>query len=307
MPKTNWKPRPGGAGYVRHEVVETIEGENCHGHRYLEMQVAGWLMGTQAPRFAFKLPSGRSVLADVINNIRCFYRNTTDKIRGECCDRWMNRAEHYGLLGDHRGTTYALQVDADNEDAMQSDDGSMNLNPNPIIYGYYSSGESAGFRFSTGVSDLSGVTVNTATLSMYAASTDSGGISGSCWMERANSPGVFTTTSNNMLSRTKTTATADASDAVASLASWTTNTWETYTGDGTTSLVDICQEVCDNHDPTALVVVLEWALDGDYGARQITTHNTNNTLAAKLDLDVTPPGGLPVGGAGLGQSLRMGL
>ena len=182
-------------------------------------------------------------------------------------------------------TVLNLQVGASNEDANENTGGVIDLIGAVMGFGSFSrSSFDGGIRFSSGVSGLSGATINPGTvLTFRAIATDSGNFIGDWFADDQAAPPVFTTTNFHITDRTPTTATCEG-DSV-DFGNWTSGQDETFSGDGVNTIADIIQELADSYDPSA--IVLFWLYASGSGERILRTYEGDNALAAKLDIDFT--------------------
>ena len=183
------------------------------------------------------------------------------------------------------GATLNLQVGVSSDDARQAGS-TMLLTGVSLPHGDVSGGEyNPGYRF-TGVSGLSGMTINSATLTFKAATTNSGNMIGDWYAHDAEAPGTFTTASNNITSRPRTTATSEG-DGV-DFGNWTVNNNYTFTGDGVNTIADIIQELADSYDPSTIALLWIVSASPTNAERRVTSYDTSSSNAAKLDIDYTP-------------------
>jgi len=177
-------------------------------------------------------------------------------------------------------TTLNLQVAVNSDDAVQFvSSGGMNLF-DPVAFGSDLSEEHNGIRF-TGVSGLSGSTIDSATLTFRASATDSGAFIGDWFAEDAEAPPTFTTTVNNITDRTQTTATCEGDGT--DFGNWTSGADETFTGDGVNTIADIIQELADSYDPSTIVLL--HIFTSGTGERVALNYFQDAALAPKLDID----------------------
>jgi len=185
-------------------------------------------------------------------------------------------------------TTLNLQCGASAHDAEEnvSTGGIGPLAGYTLRIGYLISARHVGLYFPS-VSGLSGATINSATLTFRAYTSQSGSFIGDWYAHDAAAPGVFTTAAYNISSRTRTTATCegDGSD----FGNWTDAQDQTFTGDGTNTIASIIQELADSYDPSAIVLV--WIYTSGTGARAAHSYDYPGGSAPKLDIDYTAGGG----------------
>ena len=214
-----------------------------------------------------------------------FVRNNDREMTANIEAYWERklRAAEEGKPGpQHHNTTLNLQVGASADDATETDIGGMGLTSTSVIFGSFSSFRHVGLRF-TSVSGLSGQTIDAATLTFRASSTDTGDFVGDWFAHDVEVPGTFTTTDENITDtaqrpRTTTTCEGDGTD----FGNWTNGADETFTGPSP-SIVGIIQELADSHDPSAIALLFIYT-SGD-GERLARTYDHDTALAAKLDID----------------------
>lgn len=188
-------------------------------------------------------------------------------------------------------TTLNLQVGLvsglNTDDADENASGGIDLTGLvPGFGGAIRNGSSIGLRF-TGVSGLSGSTITAATLTFRANETDSGSFTGDWYAEDAVAPGTFTSSTEDITSRARTTATCEG-DGV-DFGDWTGGQDPTFTGDGVNTIVDIIQELADSYDPST-IVLLHIFTSGS-GERIFKSYDSSSGTAPKLDITFTASGG----------------
>ncbi len=184
-------------------------------------------------------------------------------------------------------TTLNLQVGASADDANEDvGDGSMNLTRATLPIGSDRGGFHVGLRF-TGVSGLSGATINTGTLTFRASATYGADFIGDWYAEDAAAPGTFTSGNSDISNRTQTTATCEGDGT--DFGAWTNGQDETFTGDGVNTIADILQELADSYDPSTIVLVHIYTSGG--GLRGCKSYDDTTSFAPKLDIDYTADGG----------------
>lgn len=161
----------------------------------------------------------------------------------------------------------------------------MTLNDTNVFMGAVLSFKFSGFRFDTDVSGLSGVTIDSAIITWRARATDVGSFISTMYAEDSGAaPGTFTTTSNDITDRTRTTASVAAGGA--ELGEWTSGQ------DYTLTVTSLIQELADSYDPSVIVLLSIW-ISGT-GERVATAFDSDQALAAKLVIDFTAAGGVTV-------------
>lgn len=187
-------------------------------------------------------------------------------------------------------TVLNLQVDKGIDDAHEYTNGVMDLASFNITFGHVGVGRHCGFRF-TGVSGLSGSTIDAATLTFRAAVSDSGGFVGDWYADDRVDPPSFTSTTNDLTNRTRTTATCegDGSD----FGSWSASQDETFVGPGI-GIKGIIQELADDYDPAEIALLHIYASGS--GERILTSYNGASSTAPKLSITFTEGGPTPVTG-----------
>lgn len=196
-------------------------------------------------------------------------------------ERKLRAADEGRPYPQHHNTTLNLQVGASSDDADEVvSSGSMDLTDSNSDFGSVGIPHHIGFRW-TSVSGLSGRTIDSATLTFRASTSDTGDFVADWFAHDAEAPGTFTTTTSDISDRTRTTATCEG-DGV-DFGNWTGGQDETFTGDGTNTIADIIQELADSYDPSA-IVLLHIYTSGS-GERIALTWDIVTDTAAKLDID----------------------
>ena len=206
----------------------------------------------------------------------------------------------------HHNTTLNLQVGASSDDARELvSDGTMTLVVADTAFGSPFGGPfHQGLRW-TGVSGLSGSTIDSAVLTFRANATDSGDFVANWFAHDVESPGTFTTTASNIsdtAQRPRTTATVggDGSD----FGNWTSGNDETFTGDGVNTIADIIQELADSFDPTEIVLIHIYT--SGTGEREADAFDAAGENSARLDIDFTEPGAAVLGAVQLDTNVLIG-
>lgn len=177
-------------------------------------------------------------------------------------------------------TTLNLVVGASSDDAFEGAGGAPNVTSASIYLNFNSSEVDSGMRF-TGVSGLSGATINSATLSGNVINTSNDDPATNLYFELGATPATFTTDDGSVDGRSLTTA----------FVSWST----TAVGAGIVAAPDLSTpltEVAGSFDPSELVIIA----DGSAGSGTciFTSYDSNPSTAPKLDIDYTA-GGAPSG------------
>lgn len=184
-------------------------------------------------------------------------------------------------------STLNLQVGASTDDAIEhiTTGATVTVSVFTPRFGDYGGYGHNGLRF-TGVSGLSGATINTATLTFRAMLTTSGSFIGDWYAEDAAAPTTFVAGgvgSNDITDRTPTAATCEG-DSV-DFGNWTAGSDYEFTGDGVNTIADIIQELADSYDPSA-IALLHIYISGA-GERVAKSYDSDPALATKLDIDYT--------------------
>ncbi len=199
-------------------------------------------------------------------------------------ERYIDVAKRGAWEGDKRGTTLNLQVGASTDDAEESvGDGSMALDGIVERFGDFFLTRHVGLRF-TGVSGLSGDTVDSAVLTFLPSNTDAPNFVADWFADDLEAPGTFTTTTSDISDRTTTTTTQEGDGT--DFTNWTDNVEETFEGDGD-GIQGIVQELADSHDPST-IVLLHLYTSGN-GQRVCDSYDGATEDAPKLDITHTTP------------------
>jgi hypothetical protein len=202
--------------------------------------------------------------------------------------------EHRIPLSEILSATYPVEIDAtiddqvgaSADDANELTDGSITLTALYGLVGNLGTVRHFGGRFAS-ISGLSGATINASSyLSFYSDANDSADFVADCYAHDAESPGTFTTTTNNITDtgqRPRTTATTEA-DGV-DFGNYSQNTWYNFTGNGTNTISDIIQELANDYDPSAIAFLFIY--DSGAGERRWYSYDRDTSLAAKLHIDYT--------------------
>lgn len=182
--------------------------------------------------------------------------------------------------------TLALQVNASTDDASESGGGSMFTTASYFVLGSHFVVHS-GARF-TGVSGLSGATINTAVLTFRAYASGSGPFVADWYADdRVDPPTFGGGAGNTITSRTRTTATCEGDGG--DYQNWTVG--QDFTFDGITpasdtdTIADIIQELADSYDPGEIALLSIWSSGA--GERLAVTYNNTPATAPKLAIDFT--------------------
>ncbi len=185
----------------------------------------------------------------------------------------------------HHRSTLNLQVGASGDDAIENVATTVvTLTTASQWFGDFGFDAHIGLFFS-GVSGLSGATIDSATLTFRASATDSGAFVGDWYAEDVESPVTFVAVNEDISGRTRTTTTCggDGSD----FGNWTTGSDHTFTGPSP-SIKGIIQELADTHDPSAIALV--HIFGSGTGERRMVVWDTEPSLGPKLDIDFTAGG-----------------
>ncbi len=186
-------------------------------------------------------------------------------------------------------TVLNLQIATSTDDAWQNGS-AMNLNAGAVYFGNPGAGIHQGFRF-TGVSGLSGSTIDSATLSLMASFSDTGNFVGDFYGQDSAAPGTFTSAANDITDRPRTTVTCEADGT--DFGDWTFDTWETFDGPAP-GIKGIIQELADSYDPSSIVLISLYTSGG--GERVADSWDAVGPDAPKLDITYTAGGPPPVTG-----------
>lgn len=224
-------------------------------------------------------PAGHRLRAPLVNDHKAQIPTSGDWTPRvtEAIEGFLARASNKRWHGDRRGTTLNLQVGAGGDDggtiggSFSSSRSTDRLgNPSPSICHCF-------FRFA-GVSGLSGVTVDSATLKPYISFAEQT-ITTAAYCNAAESP-VAPTTGSQFNALALTTANAPRTGA------FTIGQRNDY------DITAPAQEIADTYDPTAILVVVKDAGSSPGGYANITSYNGNPSLSCQLDIDYTEGGGI---------------
>jgi hypothetical protein len=226
----------------------------------------------------------------------------------EAIDRYSNRAEMRGSVGDRRGTTLNLQVGASADDAEQGSTDVVVINDTNA--GSDALNEHVGTRFQN-VTIPNASTIDDAIYSVTINSTGQDEPQHRVRGQAADDTAAFTTGSNNIDARSRTTASIQWNSADLG---WTGgfSQWGASTAAGAGATVEtIIQEIVNRGGwVSGNSTVLIWEQHTLDAARDlfIQTYDTSSAVAAKLDIDYTAPvGGDPEGSLIGGKLIRGGL
>lgn len=187
-----------------------------------------------------------------------------------------DRHKNYSNRGSQI-TTLNLQVGASSDDAFENASGTVTINGTTMVFNNASFW--IGYRF-TGVTIPQGSTINSATLQYYVTSTARDDNEHNVYCQAADNAGTFTTGTNDISSRTLTSAnTSVTANSVG-------------VGFYSVSITAAVQEVVNRAGWTsgnALAAIMD-ALTGVNLAPD--TYDNSPTNAAKLDIDYTASGGV---------------
>ena len=204
-------------------------------------------------------------------------------------ERKLRAADEGRPYQQHHRSTLNLACAASDQDGREIvSSGNVNITATTQSFGSLSGTPQHHGLYFGSVSGLSGVTINSATLTFRATATDSGDFVGDWFAEDGATPGVFVagTGTFTISGRTMTTATCegDGSD----FGAWTSGGDHTFTGDGVNTLAGITQEIADSHDPSAIVLIHIYA--SGTGKRTFETWDNAGTNPPKFDIDYTAGG-----------------
>lgn len=187
-----------------------------------------------------------------------------------------------------KNTTINAQVGASGDDGCGKNSGSGAFLDSGVytIIGYnsgYAANFDSWFRF-TGISGLSGATINSALISFRTHGTAMSGTPLTrCYFEDAASPAAPSNEADHQ-GRTRTTAYTEYDPSGLSGDTW-------YNDE--VDVQSIVQEIADDYDPSTLQVL--WDDDGSTGggssnALYISTYDDNSSYGLKLDIEYTAGG-----------------
>lgn len=187
-------------------------------------------------------------------------------------------------------TVLNLQVGAGTDDAFEYTNGVMDLTGFNIAFGHIGIGRHCGFRF-TGVSGIFQSTIDAATLTFRASFSDTGNFVGDWYADDRVDPPTFSSTTYDISSRTRTTATCEGDGT--DFGDWTALQDETFDGPAP-GIKGIIQELADSYDPAEIALLHIYISNS--GERYLTSYEGASSTAPKLSLTFTPGGPAPVTG-----------
>jgi len=188
-------------------------------------------------------------------------------------------------LSDVYGDTVSVRVSASSDDAGEAGNGSVILINKTIKLGF-NNDDPAGFRFN-GLTIPQGATINSADIQFTANGNDADATSLTIFGEDADNAVTFTTATNNISSRTQTTA----SVAWNSLPSWTDNA--AGTAQKTSDLKTIVQEIVDRSGWSS-GNSMSFIITGT-GKRTVDTYDESSSTAALLSITYSIAPDAPTG------------
>jgi len=212
----------------------------------------------------------------------------------ELVNKYLQGAEARGLSGDHRGTTLDLQVGASADDGWtQYSPGSNNLGtpqagPSPtnalFIAGTHTSGAGISYnafaRF-TGVSGLSGATIDVSHISVFGRSSDTGAAETVISADDSASPATYTTKEEHD-GATRTTAGV----------TWDSPGLSTTTFTNSPSINTVIQELADSYDPSTINILHDDDLKTDsFNRMHGSSYDEDTAEAPKIHIESTGGGG----------------
>jgi hypothetical protein len=210
----------------------------------------------------------------------------------EAIDRYSNRAEHRALVGDRRGTTLNLQVGASADDAEQVTSGDAVSIADPTM-GSDATTEHVGTRFQN-VTIVNASTIDDAIYSVTPASTGLDEPQHRVRGQAADTTLAFTTVSNNIDARARTTASIQWNSTdlgwSSGFAEWGAAAGSLGVG---ATIETIIQEIVNRAGwVSGNSMVLIWEQHTLDAARDlfIEAYDSSSALAAKLDIDYTGAG-----------------
>lgn len=198
---------------------------------------------------------------------------------------WLQTAT-YPVFIDTDIDPQPAQVGASNDDASERDsDGNILLTWANIVLGAFQGYYYSGMRFSS-VTIPSGATIDVAYLTWRSSSSESGSFENDLYGEDGASPGVFTSATNDITNRTRTTA-------VVQCDSGDLGTWNTVTDYDSPSIVSIITELVGDYDYSSgapMVILSIW--QSGSGRRLAFSYDGDTALATKLHIEYTAAGGV---------------
>lgn len=207
-----------------------------------------------------------------------------------CHEAWLQLAMERGWSGDWRGTVLNLQVGASTDDGYWSDTAGTGTTFGDtearLFIGHHNTSTidvtHSWHRF-TGVSGLSGVTIDDAVFSVFGDAVDSGsGILTKISADDSAAP-TAPTSAANADGKTLTTANVDWDDPGLSTTAHT----------AAPDISTVIQELADSYDPSAIVI--HWKDDGTSTAAtnvsRASSYDRATAEAATLDITHSTAGG----------------
>lgn len=189
-------------------------------------------------------------------------------------------------------TTLNLQVSANGDDGWDSASFGFRPNDSDQLVGNLGGNSLNIWDRFTGVSGLSGATINSADYQVYGVFNQGGTATTNIYAEDAAAPAAPTGSSDY---NGKTTTTA----FVAWDAAITDNTFNSAP-----DISSVIQELADSYDPSVIQILHKNDGSSVSNWQRHQQHDTNNSQAAKLDIDYTAGGG---GGSSVRKLVNGGL
>lgn len=178
-------------------------------------------------------------------------------------------------------TTLNLQVSASSDDAIENASGSVTLTGTTMVFN--NAAFWIGYRFLS-VTIPQGSTINSATLQYYVVNTSRDDNEHDVYGQAADNAGTFTTTTNDISSRTRTTAKVTVTADAVGVGFYSV-----------TGLAGVVQEITDRAgwvSGNALALIMDALVTPNLGP---DTWDNNPAQAAKLDIDYTAPSAGEIG------------
>lgn len=203
----------------------------------------------------------------------------------ELLEKYALGAEARRLFGDHRGTTVDLQVGASADDADQVISNAVNITNS--TFSNDSTGEHTGSRFISTIP--AGATIDAAAFAININSSFVDEPQHQLRGQAASAPGIFTTTSDDIDGRTRTTATHDwdSANLGASDEFWEWASSSSGAGNGV-NIADIIQENVDAlGELTTLVMIFEQHTANSNRDLGCDLYDGDTSKAPKLHIEFT--------------------
>lgn len=209
-----------------------------------------------------------------------------------CVDRYQKRAERKAYVGDRRGTTLNLQVGASADDADQTSADAVSITSTSVDVD--STTEHFGWRWD-GIAIAPGSAIDDAILQVMIRNSTTDEPLHQVRAEAADDAPVFSTASNDIDARSRTTATVQWNSTGLGSAGANFEEWGcATTGGAGSSIESIVQEVIDRGgwaSGNAIVLIAEQHTNNGTRDLGVWFYDTDSSWAAKLDIDYTAGGG----------------